>query len=146
MRRVEHYPVTLKGGPRDGEVITLTWEQVRSGRVEVPVQVGGLVSGFKRAFYVPCPTEPDTVWRLDARRSDRGISLDSREVCRVEEVSDKPSFLFGISVSQVSLDSVMDAIHKHYNDFGQAPERFEFPQGAAVIADGIDRPWWSRGV
>jgi hypothetical protein len=145
VRRVEHYPVTLKGGPRDGETIQLSWEQVKSGRIEVPVQSGGLCSSFKRAFYVPCPTEPDSVWRLDSRRSDRGAPLDSRKVCRVTEVSDRPSALFGINVSQVSLDSVMDALYKHYNDFGQAPERFSFPEGAAVIAPELPPKFWDMG-
>jgi hypothetical protein len=144
VRRVEHYPVTLKGGPRDGETIQLSWEQVKSGRIEVPVRIGGLCSSFKRAFYVPCPTEPDSVWRLDSRRSDLGTPLDSRKVCRVDTPTAEPAALFGIKIPQVDLESVCDAIRQHYNDHGQAPERFAFPDGAAVIAPGMPSYAWRR--
>lgn len=145
MRRTTGYTVTLKGGPLDGETRELPWETIKREKLEAPGYSGGLIQPFKRAFYVPCPTEPDTVWRFDARRSDTGIKLGGAKVCRVTEVTDEPGALFGISVPQVPIEAVMDAIHDHYNEFGQAPESFKFPEGAAfIVEDDSRRRWWGR--
>lgn len=144
-RKVEHYPITLKGGPRDGQTLTLSWELFKRGRLEVAVQRRGentvrfrspsLSSpAYLRAFYVPCPTEPDKVWRLDSQQSDVGVALSSPEVCHVPAVGKEGTFL-GIPVIVAEIETVYKALDEHYAEFGRSPDRFEFDDGAVLPFD-----------
>ena len=95
---------------------------------------------MREAVYVPCPTEPDSVWRLDARASGAGTPLEGSETCHVFPANPGEASVLGIPIPSVRIDDVYEALDAHYAAFGHAPKRFAFGDGAALI---IDPERWS---